>query len=98
MLQVLSKHGLPQSSPKTTIREYLHSTAPWDLEFVYGLNAPAGGGPSSRTRGRKGPAKDDGSGTDEEGGDNRAERYEEEEEYDLMHDDVGKSKMPKMKM
>ena len=82
--QVLSKHGIPRAPSKVTIREHLHRIAPSDLEYIYGLEAPAETGPSSRTRGRKRTADDDGGGTDDEA-DKHANLYEQEE-YDLFHD------------
>ena len=78
-----------------TIREHLHRIAPSDLEYIYGLEAPAEAGPSSRTRGRKRTADDDGGGTDDEA-DKQVDLYEHEE-YDLFHDDgkapVGQGKL-----
>jgi hypothetical protein len=83
--QVLSKHRIPRAPSKVTIREHLHHIAPSDLESIYGLEAPAEAGPSSRTRGRKRTADDDGGGTDDEA-DKQVDLYEQEE-YDLFHDD-----------
>ena len=78
-----------------TIREHLHRIAPSDLKYIYVLEAPAEAGPSSRTRGRKRIADDDGGGTDDEA-DKHAYLYEQEE-YDLFHDDgkapVGQGKL-----
>jgi len=82
--KVLSKHGIPRAPSRTTIREHLHRIAPSDLKYMYGLGAPAEAGPSSRTRGRKRTADDDGSGTDDEA-DKQVDLYEQEE-YDLFHD------------
>ena len=93
--QVLSKHGIPRAPSKATIREHLHRTAPYDLKWIYGLEAPAEAGPSLRTRGCKRTADDDGGGTDDEA-DKKVDLYEQEE-YDLFHEDgkapVGQGKL-----
>jgi hypothetical protein len=95
-MQALIAHGLSSSPSATTVRAHLALTAPHDLQYVYGLEAPSAEGRSGEGS-LKRERTPDGGGTDDED-DGKGRDLYKDEGFDLFAHHgkapVGAGKLP----